>query len=146
MSISEKIMAGLMATTAGALGALAVCGVIVMGWALFGDGRAEAFGESDRCRDLGARMATAGLLDGEGNGRFDGLPPLVGDNGDDAMRYDASSYDITLDWLNECHKGPYDETLALIQIVQARKTNILLRELLEQGQAPTAPAPEVSRQ
>ena len=143
MSISDYAKAGLMGAVAGVASAIVVCGLIIGGYqVLSAIDTAAAFGDRDRCRDLGERMASPGLLGNE-RGRFDGLPPLVGDNGESATRYSARSYDITLDWLNECHKGQYDETLALIQIVQARKTNILLQSLLERMQAPT---PEVSSQ
>lgn len=133
MPLVEKIKLGLAGASAGVAGALVVFAAVVGFMLLFGGGfggdRTEAFFESDRCRDLGARMATAGLWNGDG--RFAALPRITGDNGESHMRYSADSYAITLDWLNECHKGPYEETLALIQIVQARQTNTLLQALLE---------------
>lgn len=77
---------------------------------------------SPGCAALLERMANHGLT---GYGRVPGITRL------DEMRYSADSYDIVVEWLNECYRG--EDGLALIRIVQQRQIIELLRELKQGG-------------
>ena len=93
-------------------------------WTLQTESGGRAYAATDRCQALGERMANHGLI---GDGRVPGLPPLTDVQGGEATRYSSDTYDIALDYHNECNRRSYEETLQHIKIIQQRQIIELLR-------------------